>query len=147
MPFSQQDKEFIQLLIQGVNARIDSTHDNLNDKIDYSIKLGEKTNGRVTKLETWQTEHKTRDEGRDKMNAGLKWVVVLLLGIITLLYGNNILGNKKSEGFTEIRHEVINGETIIKLRGVDSSTNTIKHIDSVYWNDAENPPMKTKIYK
>jgi hypothetical protein len=93
MPFTAQDKEFIQLLIQGVNARIDANHDILDQKIDYSIKLGEKTNGRVTKLETWQTEHKTRDEGRDKMNAGLKWAVVLLLGIITLLFGNNIIGN------------------------------------------------------
>jgi len=152
MAFTPQDKEFIHLLIQGVNARIDSTHDNLLIQINQTIELQKKTNGRVTKIEDSNidrdktlTELMTSKKGREKMNGALKWAVMLLLGIITLLFGNNIWG-KKDTGVNEIRYEVINGETIIKLRGVDSSRNEIKNIDSVYWNDAENPPMKTKIY-
>jgi hypothetical protein len=156
---NKQDLDLINSKFEGLGHLINSQFTNVHDKLEQIEKQTTRTNGRVNELEfkevkrsemcsNIQTEKKTKDAMRDKWNSSMKWIIVTLLGIITLLFGNNIMGNKNNNSTHTIKVMTINDSTVINLRGVDSLGNRrqIKNINPVFWTSDSNPPMNVEGY-
>lgn len=153
MALTKTDRDFIQLNIQGVNARITDMHDHFEDKLNSIEKQTIKTNGRVNILEINDHERSlfcsavqarkigiNEQQGIDnarKKDDRMKWVQIITLIImatgISLTAFGMIKNSKKIGTFIEYERikEQVDANTKIILRG----GYVIDSIAPEYWTE------------
>ena len=146
MALTKEDKEFINLSIKGVNARISAVHDNLDAKIDVSINLGKITNGRVTQLEEWRGDQRIfcgEIQAGKKVITSLKekrqkgWNIIISVSVVVIAIMGLIIKLRMPEEYIsrdfqrQVIKELVDQGVIIQNNYIRGMQDIIKVADSL----------------
>lgn len=74
---TKDDKQLLDEMIKGVNARIDSTHEIVMLQLEQILEQTKKTNGRVTKLEQETTFWRWFERKPVRFVAAVIFIIIL----------------------------------------------------------------------
>jgi hypothetical protein len=143
MTLSRQDKEFIQLIISGVNAKSEYFHDLTAKTLKELCEKVDKTNGRVSKLEEKDNEQtlfcgkiqaikEEKDKQRGKTQRTINLVFAGLMVFLTLFAILERRAVARYEGLLDRTRYFprVDSTTHLYFRGA-----TVEKLDSIYWMD------------